>query len=368
MSYMANQKRSKLQKKHRENLSLAFELAKINLGSTKENPSVGCVVEHNDSIISSGYTSINGRPHAEYNALKKNLNYKNSNIYITLEPCSHYGKTPPCTNIILKKGIKMVFYSINDFDERSKNKSTKILSRKKILINKFYLKERGTKFYESYSRLKQNRLPLVDAKIALSNDYYTCNKKNKWITNNRSRNLSHLLRTKYHALISTSKSINSDNSLLNCRIDGLTNKSPDLVILDRNLSIKKSLSMFKIKNNRKILIYTSSYNKKKIKWLKNKKIKVILMKEMNTRKDYIKLFKFLIKMNYSRIFVESGLTFTNFLIKERLIDNIYIFKTINNLRNNGYNNSSNKLLKKIKLKNKLKVNLDEDKVYFERLK
>ena len=193
-------------------------------------------------------------------------------------------------------------------------------------------------------------------------------KKKKWITNNKSRNLSHLLRTKYHALISTSKSINSDNSLLDCRIDGLTNKSPDLVILDRNLSIKKSLSMFKIKNNRKILIYTSSYNKKKIKWLKNKKIKVILMKEMNTRKDYIKLFKSLIKMNYSRIFVESGLTFTNFLIKERLIDNIYIFKTINNLRNNGYNNSSNKLLKKIKLKNKLKVNLDEDKVYFERLK
>ena len=74
------------------------------------------------------------------------------------------------------------------------------------------------------------------------------------------------------------------------------------------------------------------------------------------------------KKNYSRVFVESGLTFTNFLIKERLIDNIYIFKTINNLRNNGYNNSSNKLLKKIKLKNKLKVNLDEDKVYFERLK
>ena len=92
------------------------------------------------------------------------------------------------------------------------------------------------------------------------------------------------------------------------------------------------------------------------------------MKEMNTREDYIKLFKSLIKIDYSRIFIESGLTFMNFLIQQRLIDNIYIFKTINNLRNNGYNNSSNNLLKKIKLKNKLKVNLDEDKVYFERLK
>ena len=70
MNYMANQKRNN-KKKHLENLELAFELAKINLGSTKENPSVGCVVEKNGSIISSGYTSINGRPHAEFNALKK---------------------------------------------------------------------------------------------------------------------------------------------------------------------------------------------------------------------------------------------------------------------------------------------------------
>ena len=122
---------------------MAFELAKINLGSTKENPSVGCVVEKNGSIISSGYTSINGRPHAEYNALKKNINFKNSNIYITLEPCSHYGKTPPCTNIIKKKGIKKVFYSINDLDKRSKNKSKKILLKKKISINKFILKKRA---------------------------------------------------------------------------------------------------------------------------------------------------------------------------------------------------------------------------------
>ena len=84
----------------------AFELAQINLGSTGANPSVGCVVEKNGTVISSGYTSLNGRPHAEYNALKNNLNLKNSNLYVTLEPCSHYGKTPPCTNLIKKKKLK----------------------------------------------------------------------------------------------------------------------------------------------------------------------------------------------------------------------------------------------------------------------
>ena len=155
MSYMASQKRNKTQAKHIENLALAFELAKINLGSTKENPSVGCVVEKNGSIISSGYTSINGRPHAEYNALNKNINFKNSNVYVTLEPCSHYGKTPPCTNIIKRKKVKRVFYSIDDVDERSKNRSKEALGKKDILITKFFLKKKAHKFYESYHSLKK---------------------------------------------------------------------------------------------------------------------------------------------------------------------------------------------------------------------
>ena len=91
-------------------LFLAFEQAKINLGSTKKNPSVGCIIEKDGAVISSGHTSLNGRPHAEYNALNKRKNFKNANLYVTLEPCSHYGVTPPCTNMIIKKKIKKVFY------------------------------------------------------------------------------------------------------------------------------------------------------------------------------------------------------------------------------------------------------------------
>ena len=91
-------------------LDLAFEKAKINLGSTKSNPSVGCVVEKDGSVISSGYTSIGGRPHAEFNALNKKVNFKNANLYVSLEPCSHFGKTPPCVRLIIKKKIKKVFF------------------------------------------------------------------------------------------------------------------------------------------------------------------------------------------------------------------------------------------------------------------
>ena len=89
-------------------INLAFEKAKINLGSTGSNPSVGCIVEKNGSVLSSGYTSFNGRPHAEFNALNKNINFINSNLYTTLEPCSHFGKTKPCINIIRNKKIKKI--------------------------------------------------------------------------------------------------------------------------------------------------------------------------------------------------------------------------------------------------------------------
>ena len=361
---MANQKINK----HQQNLTLAFELAKINIGSTKENPSVGCVVEKNGSIISSGYTSFNGRPHAEFNALNKKLNFVNSNIYITLEPCSHFGKTLPCTNIIKRKKIKRVYYSIDDFDKRSQNKSKQILTNQNIITNKFVLKKKGLRFYQSYFRLKKNKLPLFDAKIAISKDYYTKNKKNKWITNERSRKLTHLLRSRYNALISTSRSINDDNSVLTCRIKGLTHKSPHLIIIDRNLILKKDLSIFKTKNRRKIYIITTKNDQKKIKWLKNHNIKVIKLQKLDSKEDFGRLFQYFTKLKYSRIFVESGLTFMNFLMKSNFLSNIYIFKTNLNLNKNGINNSSNKLIKRIKLKNKLKVYLENDNVYFEGLK
>ena len=82
---------------------IAYSLAKINLGKTNLNPSVGCVVVKENSVISSGYTSVDGRPHAEYNALTQKKKFKNTDLYVTMEPCTHYGLTPPCTSIIKKK-------------------------------------------------------------------------------------------------------------------------------------------------------------------------------------------------------------------------------------------------------------------------
>ena len=114
-----------MKKNHNNFLKLAFNIAKTNLGKTGLNPSVGCVVVKNNSVISSGCTSKNGRPHAEFNALILKKNFKNSDLYVTMEPCTHYGLTPPCTDIIIKKGIKRVFFCFNDIDYRTAKKSKK---------------------------------------------------------------------------------------------------------------------------------------------------------------------------------------------------------------------------------------------------
>ena len=207
---------------HNKYLNLAFQLAEKHLGQTKLNPSVGSIVVKNHAVISSGITSLNGRPHSEFNALNKSKNCFGATLYTTLEPCTHKGITPPCTNIIIKKKIKKVYYGFNDPDLRTFKKAKKILNLKGIKT--FLISPKKYKnFYKIYFLNKKFSIPFVSAKIAISKDYYTINKKNKWITNKRSRKIVHLLRNQNDCILSTSKSINRDNSLLNCRIDGLNN-------------------------------------------------------------------------------------------------------------------------------------------------
>jgi len=347
---------------------LAFEQAKIYIGSTGKNPSVGCIAVKKNSVISSGNTSMNGRPHAEFNCLNKNINFAGADLYITLEPCSHKGLTPACTNIIIKKKIKRVFFSLFDLDKRSSYKSLKILNKKKIFVKTGVLNKYGNLFYKSYLLKYTKKIPLVDAKIAISKDYFTKNKKSKYITNEHSIQRGHLLRSKYDCILATSKSINEDNSILNCRIKGLENQSPSIVIIDRNLNIKKKSKILAHAKQKKIYLFTTSSNKEKEFFLKNKGVKVYKIKSMRTKVDFNKIFEILYMLGFYRVFVEAGLTFLTYLLKNNFIDSLYTFKSSFSLKKKGYNFTDNSFLKKIKLKNKIKVNLYEDILYKNKLK
>jgi diaminohydroxyphosphoribosylaminopyrimidine deaminase / 5-amino-6-(5-phosphoribosylamino)uracil reductase len=162
-------KKDKFTKKDIKYMNLALILAKARHGLTGPNPSVGCVIVKNDQIISIGQTGYSGRPHAEYNAVKNSIdNLNGSKMYVSLEPCNHYGKTPPCTNEIIKNKISEVIYSIDDIDEKVKGKSFKILKKKKISVKKGLLEKKIGYFYNPYFFSRKNHLPYVIGKIIFS--------------------------------------------------------------------------------------------------------------------------------------------------------------------------------------------------------
>ncbi len=348
-------------KNHKYFLHLAFQQAEKNLGHTGLNPSVGSVVVKDNSIISSASTSLNGRPHSEFNALNKLKKSNGLILYTTLEPCSHYGKTPPCTNIILKKKIKEVYYAFDDPDKRTYKKAKKILNKKKIRTKLIKL-QKYKEFYKSYFINKKDNTAFISAKIAISKDYFSINKKNKRITNKFSEKITHLLRFKHNAIISTADTINEDNSILNCRINGLNNYKPNLLIVDLNLKLKKNLLLNKILKKRKTFLITYKKNFKKAQTYKKKGYKIIFINSLDTKADFNLLFKKLYKMGYSRIIVEAGLTFINTLLKKRLIHDFYIFKSDNILGKKGKNNDTPKYLKKMTSK-LISINLNNDKLY-----
>ena len=173
-------KKSKFNHKDNYFMKLALNLASDRIGLTGENPSVGCVIVKNNEVISIGQTGINGRPHAEYNAVKScKKNLAGSKMYVTLEPCSHFGKTPPCTNIIKKKSIKSVYFSQFDPDKRSYKKAKKKFTKQNIKTFDKVYKSFGNNFYKDFFIKKRTEGIFITSKLATSKDLYISNKYNK---------------------------------------------------------------------------------------------------------------------------------------------------------------------------------------------
>ena len=323
-------------------MSIAMNLAQERNGLTGLNPSVGCLIVKNNKIVSFGQTGFNGRPHAESVAIKncKRKDLINSTIYITMEPCTHYGKTPPCSNLIIKSKIKKVFYSISDTDKRTANKAYPLLKSKKIIVSKGLLKSEAKKIYKNYFLHKNIKKPYVAAKIACSNDYFISS-KNKFITNNNSRNVSHLLRYNFDSILVSSKTANSDNSKLSCRINGLEKHSPRRLIIDKNLKINNNLPIVNDERKYNTIIFHSSKNKKKINLLRLKGIKLNYIElDRNNNMNLKKVFSKAYSAGIGSIIIEGGRTLTKSLLSENLINEFYLFKSKKNLGKLGRINFS----------------------------
>ena len=347
-------------------MKLALSLASERIGLTGENPSVGCVIVKDNEIISTGQTGYHGRPHAEINAIKScKKNLKGSSIYISLEPCCHYGKTPPCTLAIINSKIKKVYYAIDDIDERTSRKSYNILKKKKIKVFKNVLKNEAKNIYKSYFFNKTKKFPYITGKLAVSKNFII-NSTKKYITNKYSREYSHLLRYKNEAILISSKTLNNDDPILNCRIKGLEKFSPTRIIVDSKLRIKLNSKIVKSAKKYKTIIFYSLRNKK-YHYLKKKgvylyKCPLIEKKKMDL-KFILKKIKFM-RINF--LLVEGGKNLTSEFLKEKYFNEFYLFKSnilLNHKKKMNVSILCSKLSKIFKKNQKVNTYLENDILY-----
>ena len=322
-------------------MRLALNLAKARRGLTGDNPSVGCLIVKDDEIVSVGQTGFNGTPHAEYNAIKNSYDKLiGSKMYVTLEPCNHYGKTPPCTNSIIKSGISELIYSMEDIDKKVKGKSFKILSNKKIKVKKGLLKKEAKSLYDSYIKNRTYRLPFVTAKLAVSKNNFIYTSKRKKITDKVSDKLTHFLRYKNDSIIVSSKTLNIDNPKLNCRLKGYEKFSPKRIVLDKDLDIKLNNYILKSIKKKNTIIFHHSYNYQKIKILKNKGV-ILIKSNLDSKKlfDLKMIFKKLFTLGVRNLLVEGGDKLTKNLVKKSLVDEFYLFQSPKILQKGKVNQS-----------------------------
>jgi len=305
-------------------MKLTLNLAKKGIGKTSPNPLVGAVVVKNDKIISRGYHKRFGEPHAEANALKACKDKaKNATLYVNLEPCCHYGKTPPCTDIIIKSGIRKVICATLDPNPQVNGRGIKALRQGGVKVDLGILEGEAKKLNEIYLKFVTTGLPFVMLKIAQTLDGKIATKlgDSKWITQEDSRRFVHSLRSSVDAVLVGANTVKKDNPELT--IHNAIGENPIRIILDASGKIPHSSKIIKENKNGKTIIATT--NRKTEEKFKEK---VEIWKVKRRKDDKVDLVQLLKKAGENQItslLVEGGSrVFTSFL-KEKLVDKIYYF-------------------------------------------
>lgn len=223
----------------------AIRLGYRNLGNTGANPSVGCVIVKNNQIIGRSFTGDGGRPHAETVALAQaGAEARGATAYVTLEPCAHHGKTPPCAQALIQAGVAEVIFALHDPDTRVNGKGEAMLRDAGIKVQSGLCADEAGELHAGFiSRITLGR-PYITLKLATSRDEKIAGGNSKWITNERSRAYAHKLRAESDAIMVGSNTVIADNPELTCRLAGLESRSPIRMILDRTGRIPKESKVF----------------------------------------------------------------------------------------------------------------------------
>lgn len=226
----------------------AIRLSLLHLGRTSTNPSVGCIVVKDGEVVGRAVTAIGGRPHAEPQALAEaGAKARGSTAYVSLEPCSHYGQTPPCANALIAAGVARVVVSVNDPDERVAGRGLKMLTDAGIEVTTGVLEKEGRRALAGYLSRQTRKRPQVILKLAVSADGMIGRKGEGQvsITGSTARTQVHRLRAVSDAILVGIGTATADDPELTVRLPGLEQRSPVRMVLDRNLDLPLASKLVK---------------------------------------------------------------------------------------------------------------------------
>ena len=329
---------------HKKYMDIDLQLAEQGKGYVSPNPLVGCIIVKRGKIVGRGYHKNYGEAHAEINALKSaGKKAKNATMYINIEPCSHWGKTSPCTEKIVEADIREVVVGMEDpnplVDGYKELKFRGLKTRIGIL------RDKAKKLNEVYIKYMKTKRPFVILKLAMSLDgkIATTTGDSKYITSRAARKYVHQLRNDADAVMVGINTITRDNPILDERL--VKGKNPTKIIVDSTLKISERAKV--LKDPSKVIIATTKKApKKKIDKLHQKGVQVLVLKPKDGLVDLKELMKELGKQQITPIMIEGGAELSGNAIKEGIVDRLLIF-TAPKIIGNGLGPIKNLGIKKV---------------------
>lgn len=309
-------------------LEMAYALAEKAKGWASPNPYVGAVVVKKDVIAGYGYHERPGKPHAEVLAFQRAGSLsQNSTAYITLEPCVHWGKTPPCVDTILQAKPKKVVISALDPNPLVYKKGIKKIREAGIEVSLGFLEEKNKHLNETYIKYITKKIPYIVAKVAVSLDGKIATKKfsSQWISSSKTREYIHLLRGEFDAVMIGINTLLKDDPHLTVRHPNWGQKRLARIILDSHLRFPLRANILNTLSQGKIFVFTlPQSSQKKAEALRKKGIEVVLLPSSASKIDLEKVLFWLGKQQISSVLVEGGALLLTSLLEEKLVDKIFV--------------------------------------------
>lgn len=316
-------------------MAIALGLARRSLGSTWPNPAVGCVLVRDDgsgpTIVGRGWTASGGRPHAETQALKRaGTRASGATAYVTLEPCSHHGQTPPCTEALIKERIARVVVAIEDPDPRVSGAGIKALLEAGISVTQGVLADQAAELNEGFLlRTKENR-PLVTLKLATTLDgrIASATGDSKWITGERARSFAHQLRAGSDAIVVGIGTVLADDPDLTCRLPGMSASSPVRVVFDSALRTPLDCRLAETADETRTLVLTlNEANAARRRGLDDKGVEMFdVPPASDGRVDVSAALQTLAGLGFTRLLCEGGGGLAASLLRADLVDRVAWFR------------------------------------------